>query len=130
MIATTFSVLTNASPWYEQVGIIAASATGTVSFMVLCSKLRVVRWVIKTLIGDPVMRFLERHTEDVAAKLDEKQAAALLVVKDQADELKAQTDRIEATTSETNHLVVYHLGPNGSTKPVHERLSTVEDRLG
>lgn len=126
----TLSVLTAASPWYEQVGIIAGSATACVTFMVGCSKLRIVRWALKKLIGDPIMEFVQRPAREIAAELEAKQTAALLIVHGQSDALKAQADRIEATTSETHHLVVYHLGPNGTTKPIHERLKTVEDQIG
>lgn len=29
---------------------------------------------------------------------------------------------------ETKHLVKYHLGPNGTTRPMHERLKAVESQ--
>ena len=29
--------------------------------------------------------------------------------------------------SETGHLVRYHLGPNGTTRPIHERLRLLEE---
>lgn len=37
-------------------------------------------------------------------------------------------DTLESA-NETKHLVKYHLGPNGQTRPIHERLGTVEEGL-
>lgn len=31
---------------------------------------------------------------------------------------------------ETKNLVKHHLGPNGDSKPIHERISEIEGRLG
>lgn len=34
--------------------------------------------------------------------------------------------RHQINTSETGHLVKYHLGPNGTTPPMHRRIETLE----
>lgn len=109
------------SAW-EQVGIISAAVVSTITAMTLLSKLRVVRWVLRQLIGDPIMEFVQRPARAMAAELAEK------VALDTAS-LREQTDSIQRTVEDTHHIVNYHLGPNGTTRPIHVRLQAVEDRL-
>lgn len=37
---------------------------------------------------------------------------------------------VEAATAQMWHLIHYHLGSNGTTRPIHERISIIEARLG
>jgi len=39
-------------------------------------------------------------------------------------------DRVQEANADHHEYVRYHLGPNGSTKPVHERLKTLESKVG
>ncbi len=45
-------------------------------------------------------------------------------------DLGPQLDRIESTAVTTNKLVVYHLGANGSTIPLRDRVLTLESTVG
>lgn len=39
-------------------------------------------------------------------------------------------DRVQEANADHHEYVRYHLGPNGSTKPVHERLKSLELKVG
>lgn len=69
---------------------------------------RAVKWIFRRLVSEPVM------------------AAFRKVVREESDlALVPLTERFDAHESYVRH----HLGPNGSTTPIHERLTTVEDAV-
>jgi hypothetical protein len=118
---------------WVQMTVITGGLAGLITLLVLCSKLKVVRWFLKTLIGDPLLKFVshpaELAAEKMAEKLKESNASTAQALKQQDTKLQGQFDRIEAVTAETNHLVQYHLGPNDGTTPIHVRIQGLEDQV-
>jgi hypothetical protein len=72
--------------------------------LVATSKLPPVKWLWIQLVAEPITRWLDSRNE-----------AALHPVLERLDRI--------------DHLTAYHLGPNGSTPPVHLRLQSLEARL-
>lgn len=72
-------------------------------------------WVFELFIGTPF--------RTIAAKLGDWFRAQ--VQEANAEDSEALAD-LSRRFEEHRHYVGYHLGPNGTTKPVHERLCTVE----
>ena len=51
-------------------------------------------------------------------------------ISDPIHELRRRQDGIGTEVSATSHLVRYHLGPNGTTKALHKRVSDIERANG
>lgn len=76
------------------------------------AKIKWLRWVWNQLVVKPLGSWFRRESQEANQSLESK-----------VDDLTRQFE-------EHREYVGYHLGPNGTTKPIHERLLTLEEAHG
>jgi len=91
ILAEVPAVLREAAAW---LGAIAVVIAGCAAIVGLFTKSKPLRWLGRTLVGEPLSRWFQKAVNESA----------------------------------TGKLVAYHLGPNGTTPPLHTRLSRLEVR--
>lgn len=84
---------------------LVGAVTVIVTSLKAASKVRWLQWIGRKLITDPLSGWF------------------VSTVKDATKDLADKVDRAA-------HLLEYHNGSNGTTKPIHKRISDIEEALG
>ena len=109
-------------PWYTVIGLDLAGPIAILTLFALLAKFKVIRWFGKRMVAvfaEPVSDLIRQPADDLRAEI-------MPVI----EEIRATLTK-EATALELHRQYVYQqLGPNGDTKPIHQRLIDLEKANG